>query len=59
MFWGGIIKMHISLGWIPILYCNEQYFMYGSVCTFNKSFRKKNQVDVVIEDEDSIYLLEI
>lgn len=33
--------------------------MYGSVCTFNKSFSKKNQVDVVIEDEDSIYLLEI
>lgn len=51
--------MHISLGWIPILYCNKQNFMYGSVCMFNKSFRKKNQVDVVIEDEDGIYLLEI
>lgn len=51
--------MHISLGWIPILYCNKQHFMYGSVSTFNKSFRKKNQVDVVIEDEDGIYLLEI
>lgn len=51
--------MHISIGCIPILYCNRQHFMYGSVCTVNKSSRKKNQVDVVIEDEDSIYLLEI
>lgn len=33
--------------------------MYGSACAFNKSFRKKNQVDVLIEDEDRIYLLEI
>lgn len=51
--------MHINIGWIPILYSNKQHFMYGSVFTVNKSFRKKNQVDVVIEDEDSIYLLEI